>query len=414
MSSVEEQGAAGVWLNTNDSEDDEDDDISYSPVSLPTTTATVTTAVATVGGTTTADDPIDAADDVDSFVEADASQQQPHTSGGATAGLTRVNRGPRLRPTFYYHNFGERRSTIQMPAKGEPFCSCPKKSLALSCHCGEEDTEFDWVWDDMHKSAACVLSADHREVRFHPDYSSGTAAVRGVLPMSEGQFYWEIKMITPVYGTDMMVGIGLPHIDLDKHYAMFCSLLGEDENSWGLSYSGFIYHNGQKLQYAQRFGQGAIIGVHLDMWNKTLSFYMNRKPLGVAFSNLTLKTAYPMVSSTAARSGMRLIRSWSFPTSLQLLCCQVLRAAIPSHLSVTDVLNFPPGLKSFVENNLAWLLWPSKVNEQKPKDERVENSLKRSHPKNKCQDCGSVGSTGCESCSCCGGILESTEKRPKL
>ena len=39
---------------------------------------------------------------------------------------------------------------------------------------------------------------------FHVDYSCGTAAVRGTIPMVEDQYYWEVKMTTPVYGTDMV------------------------------------------------------------------------------------------------------------------------------------------------------------------------------------------------------------------
>jgi SPRY domain-containing SOCS box protein 3 len=62
---------------------------------------------------------------------------------------------------------------------------------------------FDWVWDEENKSAASNLS-DDREVKFHPDFSSGTAAVRGTKVMKEGQHYWEVKMVTPVYGTDMV------------------------------------------------------------------------------------------------------------------------------------------------------------------------------------------------------------------
>ena len=43
------------------------------------------------------------------------------------------------------------------------------------------------------------------EVKFHPGYSTGTAAIRGNKLMSKGNHhYWEIKMVTPVYGTDVV------------------------------------------------------------------------------------------------------------------------------------------------------------------------------------------------------------------
>ena len=65
-------------------------------------------------------------------------------------------------------------------------------------------SDFDWVWDNDTKSFASFLKPDCREVLFHVDYSCGTAAVRGTIPMIEDQYYWEIKMTTPVYGTDMV------------------------------------------------------------------------------------------------------------------------------------------------------------------------------------------------------------------
>lgn len=35
-----------------------------------------------------------------------------------------------------------------------------------------------------------------------------------------------------------MVGIGTSDVNLDKYRHTFCSLLGKDEDSWGLSYTG--------------------------------------------------------------------------------------------------------------------------------------------------------------------------------
>lgn len=63
---------------------------------------------------------------------------------------------------------------------------------------------FEWTWDREFKSPAAEVSANGREARFHVNYSSGTAAVRGSEPMTDGQYFWEIKMISPVYGTDMV------------------------------------------------------------------------------------------------------------------------------------------------------------------------------------------------------------------
>lgn len=65
-----------------------------------------------------------------------------------------------------------------------------------------------------------------------------------------------------------------------------------------------------------------------------------------------------MACSTAARTGMKIVRSSSFPTSLQFMCCQVLRQCIPADKDVTKALRIAPGLKLFLVNNLDWLLRP--------------------------------------------------------
>lgn len=81
--------------------------------------------------------------------------------------------------------------------------------------------------------------------------------------------------------------------------------------------------------------------------------------LGVGFSSgLRGKKIYPMACSTAARTGMRIVRSTSFPTSLQFMCCQVLRQCVPPDQDVTKAVCFAPGLRVFLLNNLDWLLRP--------------------------------------------------------
>ena len=66
-------------------------------------------------------------------------------------------------------------------------------------------SEHEWAWDEQVTTAATLLSKQNREVRFHPGYSSGTAAVRGNSPFLKGHvYYWEIKMLTALYGTDVV------------------------------------------------------------------------------------------------------------------------------------------------------------------------------------------------------------------
>nr|XP_051686264.1 SPRY domain-containing SOCS box protein 3 isoform X4 [Oryctolagus cuniculus]XP_051686265.1 SPRY domain-containing SOCS box protein 3 isoform X4 [Oryctolagus cuniculus] len=155
-----------------------------------------------------------------------------------------------------------------VPVTGESFCDCDGQSEAAprssphgahrseDCRCGEDAEHFDWVWDDLNKSSATLLSCDNRKVSFHTEYSCGTAAIRGTKELGEGQHFWEIKMTSPVYGTDMMVGIGTSDVDLDKYHHTFCSLLGRDEDSWGLSYTG-------ELPAARRGGAAEALGSRL-------------------------------------------------------------------------------------------------------------------------------------------------------
>nr|XP_055037375.1 SPRY domain-containing SOCS box protein 3 isoform X1 [Misgurnus anguillicaudatus] len=251
-----------------------------------------------------------------------------------------------------------------VPVTGESFCQCPAQTElnsdvqinanTLSCTCGEEEEGCDWVWDTDSKSSGVSLSCSNRTVSFHSEYSCGTAAVRGSRALSDGQHFWEIKMTSPVYGTDMMVGIGTSEVNLDQFRHSFCSMLGTDEDSWGLSYTGHLHHEGSKVNFSSRFGQGSIIGVHLDTWHGTLSFYKNRRRIGVADTNLQNKHLYPMVCSTAAKSSMKLIRSHSVPTTLQYLCCTQLRNILPDCADALHVLSLPPGL--LLSNQLGWVL----------------------------------------------------------
>lgn len=78
-----------------------------------------------------------------------------------------------------------------------------------------------------------------------------------------------------------MIGVGTEKTDLRKYSHNFVSLLGIDEQSWGLSYSGEKKHGGQSNRYSKPFGQNSIVGVHLDLWAGTMEFYINRKPLGM-------------------------------------------------------------------------------------------------------------------------------------
>ncbi|XP_054454820.1 SPRY domain-containing SOCS box protein 3 [Anoplopoma fimbria] len=249
-----------------------------------------------------------------------------------------------------------------VPVIGESFCQCdrqeelsPGYGVTSDCLCGEEDEGFDWEWDEHSRSSGAFLSCDNRKVCFHSDYSCGTAAIRGTKELADGQHFWEVKMTSPVYGTDMMVGIGTAEVNMEKFKFSFGSLLGHDEDSWGLSYTGLLQHKGDKVKFSSRFGQGSIIGVHLDTWHGTLTFYKNRHSIGVAATRLQNKKFYPMVCSTAAKSSMKVIRACYTPTSLQYLCCARLRQMLPRCPDVLSAIELPPGLRTVLHVKLGWV-----------------------------------------------------------
>ena len=49
---------------------------------------------------------------------------------------------------------------------------------------------------------------NQRIAYFHPNFSYGTAGVRGTRILNGGRFYWEINVSQRIFGTSMMFGIG--------------------------------------------------------------------------------------------------------------------------------------------------------------------------------------------------------------
>lgn len=240
-------------------------------------------------------------------------------------------------------------------------------------HINEED--YCWYWDEKNKSSDVNVQNCGTEAYFHPDYSCGTAAIRGTRQFREGEeHYWEVQMSSAVYGTDMMIGIGSASVNLDRYKSQFCSLIGKDTESWGISYFGTLHHNGKTKDFCKKFERGAVIGCHLDLWKGTLSFYKNGKPLGIAFDGLLGKQLYPMISSTAARTKMKLLCSNMTSFSLQYLCCKEISKTIPSNTNALETLPLPKGLKRYIGWRMDWVL---KLNNSHPKSTRADGPRRK-------------------------------------
>lgn len=245
------------------------------------------------------------------------------------------------------------------------FCQCWNKRTApmpwkqlSACSCGEEHDLTEWKWEQPETTGTswAVVSEDKKQVTFHPFYSSGTAAVRGDTPLLPNyHYYWEVKMLTDTYGTDIMVGVGSDKVDMADAHFKFTSLLGQDGESYGLSYTGAVRHDATVTRDSVGFCRGSIIGVRVDMWRGTLEFYLNRHAQGISFFNLRRHQAlYPMICSTAAQSSMRLIYAASLPASLLVDAAKILASSSTAERRT----RLPPGLWRKLKSQF-WLTLPT-------------------------------------------------------
>lgn len=106
----------------------------------------------------------------------------------------------------------------------------------------------------------------------------------------------------------MMFGIGTKKARL--HADSFTNLLGEDNNSWGLSHKGLLWHRGRWYHYMKPFRENVAttIGILFDGIAGTLTYYKDGICLGVAFRGLNevKEPLYPIICSTAAKTEMTL------------------------------------------------------------------------------------------------------------
>ncbi|CAN8006559.1 unnamed protein product, partial [Ixodes pacificus] len=171
---------------------------------------------------------------------------------------------------------------------------------------GVEDES--WVWNSKHKSSEVSLLGPRR-AQFHPQWSSGTAGVRGVRPLPRGRrAYWEVRVSQRVFGTSMMWGLCTARARL--HADAFVDLLGQDQHGWGLSHKGLVWHAGRWRAFTRPFreNQATVVGMLYDGRRGTLTYYKDGRCLGVAFRDLHLvgEPLYPAACSTAAKTEMSL------------------------------------------------------------------------------------------------------------
>jgi len=196
-----------------------------------------------------------------------------------------------------------------------------------------------------------ILSSNGKAAYFFVDpieESKGSAGVRGTKCFHDGEHFWEVTLLEPASGTSLMVGIGTRKAILHLSDYKYMDLIGMDENSWGLTYKGNLWHAAScQKSYCEPFYEaGTVIGVHLNLYTGTLAFYRNGKNLGVAFTGLNQVTEplYPMISSTAAITEMQLgVTSCRYLT-LQEKCFITVTKALKRKADV-DSLPLPVSVK---------------------------------------------------------------------
>jgi len=263
-----------------------------------------------------------------------------------------------------------------------PFCHCSKKmvdrrlatnkALKVTCQCGEDIGRVEWTWDKTSGTEAerTDVIFEENTVDFHPVYSQGTAVVKGEQPLAAGKHhYWEVKIMSFLTGTDLMIGIGTDKVNIRSHNFSYSSFLGLDDQSWGFSYRGLAQNAGRIKYYGKTFSRGSIVGVYLDLERGTLEYYLNRRPLGKAYTNIPINKdvkIYPMVCSTSAKTSVKLINSTSVNSSLQFQCMKI----ISRRPQLLEQIKPIPGLSPLLNE-----LWFLQTKEQYEYAEFEENNL---------------------------------------
>lgn len=205
----------------------------------------------------------------------------------------------------------------------------------------------DWKWQ-IHETNEhhLIRSSDGKSLSLHPFCKSAcfeTFGCRGDRPLKRNALtYWEIKITSSsCAGTSLMIGIGRSEAKLTS--IGYLNLIGSDLNSWGLSNSGYKWHNNQSefctdLPFSSSSSE-VTIGCLFDGYSGRLAYFKNGQSL-----NIIIKTdkpendLYPMVSSTSTNSQFKFEYVCESMPNLQELCRNQIRN-----------IQLPDSIRSFLE-----------------------------------------------------------------
>lgn len=217
-----------------------------------------------------------------------------------------------------------------------------------------QDENLQWYWSATDKAPPVELNSTRTTALFHPEHSVGCAGVRGTTTFgNKMEHYFEVEILAPLFGQARMVGIGTGFCRLSSAYCDFSPLLGRDEYSYGINYTGDIHHKGQSRQYIEDIdaekATKITVGVHFDTLCHCLSFSVNGRCDGVAYSDLDDSAEYyPIICSSSQRSVIKLTACRSSVASLLNTCRHVIRKKIRNSLLV-DHLPLPSQLVEYLK-----------------------------------------------------------------
>ncbi|KAL4155908.1 hypothetical protein PRNP1_008009 [Phytophthora ramorum] len=136
--------------------------------------------------------------------------------------------------------------------------------------------------------------------------AKGCGSVLGNCEVACGIKYWEVKLQRARGGDGVFVGVAAADVALNS------SILSRGI-FWGISCAtGHKFHDTIEY-YADPCKDGDVVGVLLDMEYGRLSFYVNGRNLGVAFSGIQAKRLCPVFSLTFIGQNIELLPTASPP-----------------------------------------------------------------------------------------------------
>ncbi|HAG44903.1 MAG TPA: hypothetical protein DCL31_18225 [Clostridium sp.] len=111
--------------------------------------------------------------------------------------------------------------------------------------------------------------------------------VRANISRKIGKYYWEVTCDNTSYA---MVGVSTGEFNVQSRYA------GSTSTSWAYyCETGRVYNNSVNKVYGSQIRNNDVLGVLLDLNNKTLSFSKNGIMLGIAFEGLPNTYLFPTI-----------------------------------------------------------------------------------------------------------------------